>query len=320
MSKPSTSKITYNCENCGVSVSVWLYRYKRAKHHHYCGRKCKMQHQKNMKNELISAELRSRWKNPEYREHMVSIASGSNNPFYGHQHTDEFKAFIGERNRHPLTPEQTKARTEFLAEYRAKETAEQRTSRLDNLRIALNRPSHKALLSMLLSGESNPRFGKTPPESSGRCRWATYHSRTGEAFRLQGTSEIRTAIVLDAMPFNWSAHGPATTLRYTTDAGVKRTYHPDFFVPELSLYIETKGYYDAWSKQKMALVRQANPIYEFLVLTTPMLKLWERLWLEPSDIHSQYYWSGMAGILKQRNDLVLSAMTLPLLRAGRIIV
>jgi len=48
-----------------------------------------------------------------------------------------------------------------------------------------------------------------------------------------------------------------TYLTYITD--IQRTYHPDFYLPSLNVYIEVKGYYSENDKQKMRAVLLSNP-------------------------------------------------------------
>ena len=47
---------------------------------------------------------------------------------------------------------------------------------------------------------------------------------------------------------------------YITDDGKSHRYFPDFYLPDLDLYVETKGYFWPSDKAKMDLVKQQNPL------------------------------------------------------------
>lgn len=73
-------------------------------------------------------------------------------------------------------------------------------------------------------------------------------------YLVHGKWELNIANILNKQNIVWNNK---TYLTYVTD--IQRTYHPDFYLPELNVYIEVKGYYSDEDKQKMKAVLNYNP-------------------------------------------------------------
>ncbi len=75
-----------------------------------------------------------------------------------------------------------------------------------------------------------------------------------EEYTVHGKWELNVAKTLNKQNIIWNNK---TYLTYITD--IQRTYHPDFYLPELNTYIEVKGYYSEDDKIKMKAVLKSNP-------------------------------------------------------------
>jgi hypothetical protein len=84
---------------------------------------------------------------------------------------------------------------------------------------------------------------------------------SGVLFKVRGTWEKYLAEWLTENKINWVRR---TYLSYTEE-GVKKTYTPDFFLPERNIYLEVKGYYSEKDKQKMKQVVLENSVEIFLI-------------------------------------------------------
>jgi hypothetical protein len=88
---------------------------------------------------------------------------------------------------------------------------------------------------------------------------------------VQGTWEKKYAEWLNKSNVLWTKKHDLR-IRYTDDSGIKRYYHPDFYLPEINEYIEIKGYYPEKCKRKMELVIQQNSDKKFIILMKDELK------------------------------------------------
>lgn len=91
----------------------------------------------------------------------------------------------------------------------------------------------------------------------GRCRWYNHVKPDSTVVKLQGTWEVIFATWLDGNDINYSAH--RGKISYIDRNGLKRTYLPDFYVPEHACYYDVKG---AWfteiQKEKFSCIRESN--------------------------------------------------------------
>ena len=85
-----------------------------------------------------------------------------------------------------------------------------------------------------------------------------YTRKDGSVVLMDSTWEVMMAIRLDELEINWE-RDPKMKLEYKTRGGRKRNYIPDFYLPDLDLYIEVKGYWTDAAKHKMKDIIKRNP-------------------------------------------------------------
>ena len=79
-----------------------------------------------------------------------------------------------------------------------------------------------------------------------------------ENFKVRGTWERKMAQWLTTNGVEWKRKVYLKYIKQGED--FRRTYSPDFFLPEDDLYIEVKGYYSQLDKEKMERVIEQNNI------------------------------------------------------------
>jgi predicted nuclease of restriction endonuclease-like RecB superfamily len=77
-----------------------------------------------------------------------------------------------------------------------------------------------------------------------------YTCLDGTTVAMDSTWEVAMAERLDALKIKW-IRSPDMKLPYMTKSGRKRNYVPDFYLPDIDLYIEVKGYWTDRAKHKM---------------------------------------------------------------------
>jgi len=75
---------------------------------------------------------------------------------------------------------------------------------------------------------------------------------------MDSSWEVACATRLDELDINWE-RDPTMKLPYTDKKKRKRNYIPDFYLPDIDLYIEVKGYWTAAAKYKMKDIMVRNP-------------------------------------------------------------
>lgn len=75
--------------------------------------------------------------------------------------------------------------------------------------------------------------------------------------KVQGTYEKYFAEILLKNNINWIR--PKITFQYKDEQNKTHRYSPDFYLPDLEMYIEIKGYWWGNDKQKMKWVFRDNP-------------------------------------------------------------
>jgi predicted nuclease of restriction endonuclease-like RecB superfamily len=75
---------------------------------------------------------------------------------------------------------------------------------------------------------------------------------------MDSSWEVACATRLDELDINWE-RDPTMKLPYTDKKKRKRNYIPDFYLPDIDLYIEVKGYWTAAAKHKMKDIMKRNP-------------------------------------------------------------
>lgn len=93
-------------------------------------------------------------------------------------------------------------------------------------------------------------------------KWYTVQNVVGETFVVRGTWELKMARWLNSQNLLWKRK---TYLPYVID-GQRRTYTPDFYLPDNDLYIEVKGYFSTVDRKKLSLVVDQNKVKLLLVL------------------------------------------------------
>jgi hypothetical protein len=86
-------------------------------------------------------------------------------------------------------------------------------------------------------------------------KWYKSVDSFGNICSLRGTWELKVSEWLNLQGILWSRK---YYIKYL-DEEIKRTYTPDFFIPEDSVVIEVKGYFSEKDKRKMGLVSQQHP-------------------------------------------------------------
>lgn len=85
-----------------------------------------------------------------------------------------------------------------------------------------------------------------------------YTCLDGSIVSMDSTWEVACARRLDALGIKW-IRDSKMKLGYVTRGRRKRNYVPDFYLPELDLYIEVKGYWTDAAKHKMKDIIKRNP-------------------------------------------------------------
>jgi len=82
--------------------------------------------------------------------------------------------------------------------------------------------------------------------------------KDGSVVIMDSTWEVMMANRLNELEIKW-VRDPKMKLEYKTRGGRMRNYIPDFYLPDLDLYIEVKGYWTDAAKHKMKDVIKRNP-------------------------------------------------------------
>ena len=101
--------------------------------------------------------------------------------------------------------------------------------------------------------------------------WQDYKKLDGSLVRLQSSYEVVYARWLDKQDISWFCHGEkqCPTLSYIQE-GIERTYHPDFYLPEIDEFIDTKSTYTLsfeGESEKMDAILQCNNDVVLRILT-----------------------------------------------------
>ena len=85
-----------------------------------------------------------------------------------------------------------------------------------------------------------------------------YTKADGSVVIMDSTWEVAMAMRLDELGIIWQRDA-AMKLWYFTPAGRRRNYIPDFYLPDLDIYIEVKGYWTDTARTKMKDVVMRYP-------------------------------------------------------------
>ena len=85
-----------------------------------------------------------------------------------------------------------------------------------------------------------------------------YTCLDGSTVSMDSTWEVACAERLDALGIKWE-RDPSIKLQYRDKKFRSRNYIPDFYLPELDIYLEVKGYWTVPARWKMRDIMQRNP-------------------------------------------------------------
>lgn len=90
------------------------------------------------------------------------------------------------------------------------------------------------------SEEMKQRYDSGWECTAGRCKKYKFESKTGYVCFVDGTWELKFVKLLDATDYKWERN--TKRFPYTNEHGKKSTYTPDFYIFDLDVYVEIKGY------------------------------------------------------------------------------
>jgi hypothetical protein len=93
-------------------------------------------------------------------------------------------------------------------------------------------------------------------------KWYEFKNINEEEFILRGRWELNVAEILNENKVYWIRK---VYIPYIDSEGIKRTYTPDFYLPNLDRYIEVKGYFSEKDQTKIELVKKQNDINLILI-------------------------------------------------------
>lgn len=125
---------------------------------------------------------------------------------------------------------------------------------------------HAELVSKTLKGRKNKPCSKETIEKLSLIRiknrtkythwkhvkYVQYIKKDGNIIQLRGSYEVRYATWLDKNSIDWEYEKP---IQYIDKKGIKRHCLPDFYLPDLNEYHDTKGYLSEESKEKYSLIK-----------------------------------------------------------------
>lgn len=100
--------------------------------------------------------------------------------------------------------------------------------------------------------------------------YINYQLKNGEYIKLRGSYEVRFAKYLDENNIEWKYQN---SISYIDQHGVKKHSLPDFYIPSLDKYFDTKGVLTDDFKEKMKLIEIQNSIKIHLIYHDDLCKL-----------------------------------------------
>jgi len=82
------------------------------------------------------------------------------------------------------------------------------------------------------------KFGGLKP-NAGRCKHISYLCQNGDVVDIQGTWELKFVTFMDLGNIRWERNRVGYKYIFNDK---DHLYFPDFFLPELDVYVEVKGY------------------------------------------------------------------------------
>lgn len=140
----------------------------------------------------------------------------------------------------------------------------------------------KELLSQIRSSQLDNQAGFKD------VKWYRIKNINGDEFVLRGMWEVNVALKLNNDGILWER---GRQIPYVDDLGQKRTYNPDFYIPQYGWYIEVKGYYSAKDKRKMFNVCNQHPDLIFLLIDSQRYGIFIHSDIQLNCNDFQVYWS-----------------------------
>lgn len=113
--------------------------------------------------------------------------------------------------------------------------------------------------------------GKFNGVKVGLCKWYDFIKKNGNTCKVQGLWELTYAKWLDDNDINFVTH--KGKLPYEQH-GKKKSYYPDFYLPDEDIYVEVKNeYHHSLNKEKIDLVRKHNNVKIKLLFKQDLIQL-----------------------------------------------
>lgn len=117
-----------------------------------------------------------------------------------------------------------------------------------------NNPGRRVLTEKHRKNISDANLGRAPTKG-GHTDWYDYIDYSGRLSRVQGTYELRVAQYLDDLGLEWICVNRSEKHSFLLSDNTR--YHADFYLPQLDVYLDPKGY---WRDQvKYDLVEKEYP-------------------------------------------------------------
>jgi hypothetical protein len=201
---------------------------------------------------------------------------GDKHPWYGRKHSDETKAKISAAN------QGRKRSTELKTLW-----SKQRLGKNNPIfgRHGKDHPAYgyhhtqeaKGKIRQSKLGDRNPFYGKhhSPEAKLKFSRPFTRHKGvwfvkegSGDRLWMRSSWEIRVAKALTALGISWEYEPKRFTLR-------DRTYLPDFYLPEIGVYWEVKGWFSLRDQETVRQFRELYPEYPLIVVDKQIMEMLE---------------------------------------------
>ena len=102
-----------------------------------------------------------------------------------------------------------------------------------------------------------------------------YERKDGSKVLMDSTWEVALAERLDHLKIAWDRREDMK-LKYFSKTGRKRTYIPDFYLPDHDIYIEVKGYWTDAARYKMKNVMEVNEVKIVILESLEAIKKFSR--------------------------------------------
>jgi hypothetical protein len=202
---------------------------------------------------------------PETKAKISEKMSGEGNPRFGCHLSDEQKHQISENNigKHPpeLCPWYGKERSDEV---------KQKISIKSKGHVAWNKG-----LKGISSGKNNGMYGKPCAKIKGDH----YTKTDGSIIWLRSSYEIRVAKMLDKLALNW-IYEP-----HSFSIDDSRTYRPDFYLIDLDIWWEVKGWLDEYARYKITKFWERYPEKTLRIIWKEDIEQLETL-LKNDDLYS----------------------------------